>query len=263
MSMSNNMTGHVAVVTGGTRGIGFGIAQALLEAGTSVLVTGRSADKGNQAAAELGGDQRLLFVVADSRVQAEVEHAIDAAIEKFGHVDILVNNAGGSSGFAEVAELSDEAWREAQDWILSSTFWATRRALPSMVAQRWGRIINISSVEGKMVKKPLASHYATFKHAVIGFTKAVAVEYGPKGITANAICPGAVETDLMKITGRTAAEAAGVSYESFLGGYAAESLTKSINTVEEVVAMAMLLASDAGAGVTGTAINVDGGTSPY
>ena len=126
MSMSNNMTGHVAVVTGGTRGIGFGIAQALLEAGTSVLVTGRSADKGNQAAAELGGDQRLLFVMADSRVQAEVEHAIDAAIEKFGHVDILVNNAGGSSGFAEVAELSDEAWREAQDWILSSTFWATR-----------------------------------------------------------------------------------------------------------------------------------------
>jgi NAD(P)-dependent dehydrogenase (short-subunit alcohol dehydrogenase family) len=260
---SNDMTGHVAVVTGGTRGIGFGIAQALLGAGASVVITGRSSDKGKQAAAELGEDRRLLFIAADSRVQADVERAVDTAIEHFGRVDILVNNAGGSSGFAEVADLSDEAWREAQDWILSSTFWATRRALPSMVDHHWGRIINISSVEGKMVKKPLASHYATFKHAVIGFTKAVAVEYGPKGITANAICPGAVETDLMKITGRKAAEVAGVSYETFLGGYAAEALTKCINTVDEVVAMAMLLASDAGAGVTGTAINVDGGTSPY
>jgi 3-hydroxybutyrate dehydrogenase/3-oxoacyl-[acyl-carrier protein] reductase len=263
MSISNDMTGHVAVVTGGTRGIGFGIAQALLEARASVVISGRSADKGKQAVAELGEDRPVLFVAGDSRAQADVEGLVDTAIERFGRVDILVNNAGGSSGFAEVADLSDEAWREAQDWILSSAFWATRRALPSMVDHHWGRIIDISSVEGKMVKKPLASHYATFKHAVIGFTKAVAVEYGPKGITANAICPGAVETDLMKITGRKAAEAAGVSYESFLGGYAAETPTKSINTVEEVVAMAMLLASDAGAGVTGTAINVDGGTSPY
>lgn len=263
MSVSGDMSRHVAVVTGGTRGIGRGIAQAMLDAGACVVISGRSADKGKAAIAEMGEDRPLLFVPADARIQADVEGLIDAAIRQFGHVDVLVNNAGGSSGFAEVADLSDEAWREAQDWILSSTFWATRRALPSMVSRRWGRIINISSVEGKMVKKPLASHYATFKHAVIGFTKAVAVEYGPKGITANAICPGAVETDLMKITGRTAAEAAGVSYEDFLGGYADETLTKNINTVDEIVAMAMLLVSDAGAGVTGTAINVDGGTSPY
>ena len=80
-----------------------------------------------------------------------------------------------------------------------------------------------------MVEKPLASHYATFRHTVIGFTAAVAVEHGSKGITGNAICPGAAETDLMKITGRKAAEAAGVSYETFLGGYAAGTLTKCIN----------------------------------
>jgi len=263
MSSHTDLRGHVAVITGGTRGLGRGIADAMLDAGASVVISGRSAEKGTAALAEMGEGRPVLFVAGDARVQADVEGLVDAAIERFGHVDILVNNAGGSSGFAQVAELSDEAWREAQDWILSSTFWATRRALPSMVQRGWGRVINISSVEGKMVKKPLASHYATFKHAVIGFTKAAAVEYGPKGITINAICPGAVETDLMKITGRKAAETAGVSYEDFLGGYAAEALTKNINTVEQIVAMAMLLASDAGAGITGTAINVDGGTSPY
>jgi NAD(P)-dependent dehydrogenase (short-subunit alcohol dehydrogenase family) len=263
MAENDQLKGRVAVVTGGSRGLGRGIAEAFLGAGAQVAISGRSAEKGRVAVAEMGGDTPVLFVEGDARVQADVEGLVDAAIAQFGHVDILVNNAGGSSGFAEVAELSDEAWREAQDWILSSTFWATRRALPSMVAGGWGRIINIGSVEGKFVQKPMASHYATFKHAVIGFTKAVAVEYSPKGITANTICPGAVETDLMQTVGRSAAEAAGVSYEDFLGGYAADALTKKINTVEEIAAMALLLASNAGAGITGTAINVDGGTSPY
>jgi 3-hydroxybutyrate dehydrogenase len=257
------LDGRVAVVTGGSRGLGRGIAEALLGAGARVVISGRSTDKGHVAVEEMGGRPPVLFVEGDARVQADIERLIDSAITAFGKVDILVNNAGGSSGFAEVADLSDEAWREAQDWILSSTFWATRRALPSMVDGGWGRIINISSVEGKFVQKPMASHYATFKHAVIGFTKAVAVEYGPRGITSNAICPGAVETDLMQTVGRSAAQAAGVTYEQFLDGYAADALTKKINTVAEVSAMALLLASDAGAGITGTAINVDGGTSPY
>jgi NAD(P)-dependent dehydrogenase (short-subunit alcohol dehydrogenase family) len=178
-------------------------------------------------------------------------------------VDILVNNAGGSGGFALVAELTDDAWNNAANWILNSAFWATRRALPSMVDNHWGRIINISSVEGKYIKKPYASHYATFKHALNGFTKAVALEYGPMGITSNAICPGAVETDLMRELGPEAATAAGVTYEEFLDGYAQETMTKRINTVAEVAAVARLLASEEGIGITGTVINVDAGTSPY
>jgi 3-hydroxybutyrate dehydrogenase/3-oxoacyl-[acyl-carrier protein] reductase len=257
------LLGKVAVVTGGTRGIGRGIAEAYLAAGASVVLNGRSPEKGERCLQELDAGERAAFVQGDARSQADIERLIDQAVEQFGRVDILVNNAGGSGGFALVEDLSDEAWHEAGDWILNSTFWATRRALKSMAQNKWGRIISISSVEGKSVKKPMASHYATFKHAVIGFMKAVAVEYGPMGITANAICPGAIETDLMKDVGAKAAEAAGISYEEFLGGYAEETLTKNINTVEEVAAVASLLASDYGAGITGTAINVDAGTSPF
>lgn len=263
MGAQGLLDGKVAVVTGSTRGIGRAIADAFLAEGASVVFNGKSADKGERALAEANVGDRAIFVQGDARVQADAEAVVDAAVDRWGRVDILVNNAGGSGGFAMVADLSDEAWKDAGDWILNSTFWATRRALKSMAANEWGRIINISSVEGKFIKKGWASHYATFKHAVHGFTKAVALEYGPIGITSNAICPGAIETDLMQTVGASAAEAAGVTYEEFLNGYAQETMTKKINTVDEVAAVAVLLASAAGGGITGTAINVDGGTSPY
>jgi len=132
-----------------------------------------------------------------------------------------------------------------------------------MLDRGWGRIINISSVEGKQANKPAVSHYITNKHAINGFTKAVAHEYGPRGITCNAICPGAVETDLMKEAGPVVAEQAGITYEQFLDNYAQESAIKRLNTVEEVAAMAALLASDVGGGITGALINVDGGTAQW
>ncbi len=132
-----------------------------------------------------------------------------------------------------------------------------------MLEGGWGRIINISSVEGKQGNKPAVSHYITNKHAINGFTKAVAHEYGTFGITCNAICPGAIETDMMKEAGPGAAEQAGITYEQFLDNYAQESSIKRLNTVEEVAAMATLLASAAGGGITGSLINVDGGTSQW
>ena len=135
------------------------------------------------------------------REQAEVEELIDGARRHFGGVDILVNNAGGSDGFALIHELSDEAWANALAWNLNGAFWATRRGLPYMLASRWGRIIAISSVEGKQATKAMVSHYITNKHAINGFVKAVAFEYGPHGITSNAICPGAIETDIIRVAG--------------------------------------------------------------
>ena len=258
-----SLDGRAAVVTGGSRSIGRGVAERLLADGARVVISGRDEVKGKQALEEMGAGDRAAFFAADARRQDDTEALIDFALDRYGRVDILVNNAGGSSGFAPLAELSDEAWREANDWILNSAFWATRGALPSMIASGWGRIINISSLEGKHVLHPQAAHYATFKAALNGLTRAVAVEYGPTGITCNAICPGAVETDLTRTAGALAAAAAGVSYEQFLEGYAAQALTKRLNTVEEVAAVAGLLASDAGAGITGSTINVDGGTSPW
>ena len=256
-----DLSGKVAVITGGTRGIGFGIAQAFLEAGASVVINGRSADKGRAAMAELAQPKRTLFVAGDVTRRLDVEAAINSAMHTFGRVDILVNNAGGSSGFASVAELTDEAWQQAAAWILHSAFWATRLALRDMRTRGWGRIINISSVEGKQANKASCSHYITFKHALNGFTKAVAFEYGAQGITCNAISPGAVETDLMTISGRDAAAAQGLSYEKFLDNYAQDASTKRLNTVAEIAGLAMLLVSELGIGINGAILPVDGGTA--
>jgi 3-hydroxybutyrate dehydrogenase/3-oxoacyl-[acyl-carrier protein] reductase len=215
-----DLTGRVAAITGGTRGIGRGLAEALLAAGASVAINGRTPAKGAQAIDELNAGNRAAFFAGDVTRQADVEAFIDQTIRTFGKVDILVNNAGGSSGFAPVEVLGDDAWRQAGDWILNSCFWATRRVLKGMKARGWGRIVNISSVEGRQANKANVAHYITFKHAMNGFTKAVAFEYGPYGVTCNAISPGAIETDLMKLAGAAAAESAGSSYQAFLDGYA-------------------------------------------
>jgi len=254
---------QVAVVTGGSRGIGRGIAEAFLDQGARVVISGRDPAKGQQALDELKMPDRVHFVAGDVRVKDDVERTVDQAVERFGRLDILVNNAGGSDGFAMVHELSDEAWNNALDWNLNAVFWATRRALQHMLPQQSGRIMCISSVEGKQASKPMVSHYITNKHAIHGFVKAVAHEYGPLGITSNAICPGAVETDLMRGPGREAATASGMTYDEFLEMYAAESAIKRLNTVEEVAAMAVLLASEEGGGITGALLNVDGGTASW
>ncbi len=252
---------RVAAITGGSRGIGRAIAEQFLAEGASVAINGRSEEKGAAAVAEMGGGNRVRFFAGDVKRQADVEGFIADVIAHFGRIDILVNNAGGSSGFAPVAELTDEAWQDALNWTLNSTFWATRAALRDMLTRQWGRIINISSVEGSRVNKASVAPYVTFKHAVHGLTKAVAFEYGPVGITCNAILPGAVETDLMKSAGPAAAAAAGISYEEFRAGYAEEAAIRRLNTAEEVSAMALLVASEVGGGITGALLDVNGGSA--
>jgi NAD(P)-dependent dehydrogenase (short-subunit alcohol dehydrogenase family) len=254
---------RVAVITGGTRGIGRGIAEAFAAQGAAVVMGGKSQAKGEQALEEMGIGDRAMFVACDVRRQEDVNNLIDQAARRYGSADIMVNNAGGSDRFALVHEMSDEAWQNALDFNLNAVFWGTRRALRYMLERGWGRIINISSVEGKQGNKPAVSHYITNKHAINGLTKAVATEYGTMGITCNAICPGAIETDTMKELGPQAAAGAGITYQQFLDNYAAESAIKRLNTVEEVAAMATLLASELGAGITGSLINVDGGTSQW
>jgi 3-hydroxybutyrate dehydrogenase/3-oxoacyl-[acyl-carrier protein] reductase len=254
---------RVAVITGGTRGIGRGIAEAFAAQGATVVLGGKSQAKGDQALAEMDLGDRAMFMACDVRRQEDVNNLIDSAAKRYGGVDILVNNAGGSDGFALVHQMTDEAWDNALALNLNAAFWGTRRALGYMLERGWGRIINISSVEGKQGNKPAVSHYITNKHALNGLTKAVAHEYGTMNITCNAICPGAVETDMMKELGPQAAASAGITYQQFLDNYASESAIKRLNTVEEVATMATLLASELGGGITGALINVDGGTAQW
>ncbi|MDK1346934.1 SDR family NAD(P)-dependent oxidoreductase [Streptomyces coeruleorubidus] len=263
MVATGSLDGRVAVITGSTRSIGRAIAEAFLADGATVVVSGRSEVKGKQALEEMDAGDRAVFHPCDANSQEDIEGLADFAAERFGRLDIWVNNVGGSSGFAPIHQLSDEAWHNALNLNVNGYFYGTRRALPKMLEGGWGRIINISSVEGKQANKPAISHYITNKHAIHGLTKATAFEYGTQGITCNAICPGAVDTDLMRAAGPAAAEAEGISYEDWLGRFAEHAATKKITTVEQIAAVASLLASEAGAGITGTLISVDGGTAQW
>ena len=256
------LEGRVAVVTAGSRGVGRAIVKAFLDEGASVVLNGRSEAKGQQALDELGAGAAARFVAADVTRREECERLLDQAIAAYGRIDILVNNAGGAADNAPVAEMSDHCLRVALDWCLWSTFWCTRRALNDMIPRGWGRVINISSLEGKC-GKPITSSYVAAKHAVNGLTKSCAEEVGEVGITVNALCPGAMDTDIMREVGVQIADARGISYDQFLDVFRAESATEEITETADVAAVAVLLASEAGSGITGSLVSVDGGTAPY
>jgi 3-hydroxybutyrate dehydrogenase len=256
------LEGKVAAINAGTRGIGRAVAEAFLAEGAKVVITGRTVEKGERALAEMDAGDNAHFIQADGLVREDCENVVDGTVERYGRIDILFNNAGGSKDNAPIAELTDEAMQYGLQVNFWSTFWCTRKALGYMIPQEWGRIINMSSVEGK-IGKPGLGQYVVGKHAVNALTKTCAHEVGTLGITVNAVCPGAIETDMMMEEGPAAAESMGMSYDELLDWFARETATKRLNDVGDVAAVAVLLASDAGAGITGAQISIDGGTAPY
>ncbi|MFM7409723.1 MAG: SDR family NAD(P)-dependent oxidoreductase [Actinomycetota bacterium] len=257
------LDGKVAAITGGTRSIGRGMAEAFLREGAKVVVNGRDAAKGEQALKEMGGGPNIAFFPGDARVQSTADGIVDFTIEKFGKLDIMCLNSGGVQNTAPVHLMTNEEWELEIDWNLNSVFWGMRKTLNHMIPRQTGRIIVTSSVEGKL-GKPGIPGYAATKHAVLGLMKAAAKEVGTLNITVNAILPGLIETDIVRETGPESAKAMGVeTYEGLLEMFAQESSIKRLNTVEEVAAAAVMLASDAASGITGTSWAVDGGTLPY
>jgi NAD(P)-dependent dehydrogenase (short-subunit alcohol dehydrogenase family) len=256
------LQGRVAAVTGGSAGIGRGIAEAFLAEGAKVAIMARNAGKAEAMLAEINAGDDLIFIQGDAMDQQSVEHFVTHTAERFGQIDILVNNAGGAGDLQPVANLSDEAFDECMKWNVYSTFWGIRKALQLMLPQKWGRIINISSMEGKH-GKPVLTAYTAAKHAVNGMTKSIAREVGTEGITVNAICPGLIITDIVKDNGPKTAEAMGMTFDEMVTTFSQEAAIQRPNTVEEVAAVAVLLASDVGGGITGTLMSVDGGTAQY
>ncbi len=256
------LDGRVACISGGTRGIGRATAEAFVREGAQVVINGRSADKGAAALAEMDAGDNVHFIAGDVKKREDCEALVQGTVDKFGKIDILFANAGGASNHAPVAELTDDAMQDSLLWNYWHTFWTMRAALGHMIPQESGRIITMSSVEGK-VGKPGISIYVAAKHAINGLTKSAAQEVGTMGITVNSVCPGAIETDIMAVEGPPAAEAMGLTYDGLLDMFAQESAIKRLNEVEDVAEVCVLLASDAGAGITGSMISIDGGTSPY
>ncbi|MEC8821032.1 MAG: SDR family NAD(P)-dependent oxidoreductase, partial [Pseudomonadota bacterium] len=142
-----NLDGKVAAVTGGSAGIGRGIAEAYLAEGAAVAIMARNATKAQKTLDEVGAAERLIFIQGDAMQQDDVENFVDKTAAHFGQLDILVNNAGGAGDLQPTVDLSDEAFDEAMKWNVYSTFWGTRRALKLMIPQNSGRIINISSIQ--------------------------------------------------------------------------------------------------------------------
>ena len=257
------LDGKVAAITGSTRSIGRGIAEAYLREGASVVINGRSAEKGAIALQEMGGGDRVSFWQGDAVDQAAVEGIVDFAVERYGKLDIMVLNSGGVKESFPVALMTDEEWELEVRWNLHHVFWGMRKALNHMIPRQYGRIIAISSVEGKAGKPGIPGYNAT-KHAVCGLVKSASKEVGTQGITVNAILPGLILTDIVNETGPATALMMGLpNFDAMVELFSKDSAIKRPNTVEEVAAAAVLLATDVAAGITGCMFPVDGGTLPY
>ena len=194
-----DLTGKNAVVTGATRGIGFGIAKALAKSGASVACIGTNEEKLNASVAEIvadgGSAKAYICNVADSEAVAKTAETIIADFNK--KVDILVNNAGITRDML-MRRITDEQWNDVISVNLNGTFYVTRAFVEQMRRGKWGRIINISSISGLIGNKGQAN-YSASKAGVIGFTRTISKELANRNITANAICPGFIDTDMTAV----------------------------------------------------------------
>ena len=246
----------VSLVTGGGRGIGRAIAFSLGRTGTAVAIAGRTRSQLESTARELEGEgARAIALDMDVTSEESVAHAIDALRAGVSHLDILVNNAGVGGG-EPVAGSDVERWRRTIDTNLTGTYLVTRAALPLM--RPGGRIINLSSVLGRF-GVPGYTAYCASKHAVIGFTRALALELAPKQITVNAICPGWVDTQMAEKGMRQGAASTGQTFEQFRASALDRVPIKRIIQPEEVAGLVAFLASPAAAAITGQTYNICGG----
>lgn len=249
---------RVALVTGGSRGIGKAIARALAEQGAKVAICARDAEAVRQAADEISpGGGRVLALRADVAEKSDARALVRDIVARWGQIHILVNNAGINDRIP-IDSGEDARWLQVLTVNVVGTYYVTREVLRHMPNHDGGRIINISSVLGRF-GVPAYTAYCTAKHGIIGFTRALALEVAGRGITVNAICPGWVETDLAALGMRQTAEALGMSPEEFRRQALAMVPIQRILQPKEIADLAVYLASDASAGMTGQTINICGG----
>jgi 3-oxoacyl-[acyl-carrier protein] reductase len=241
------LAGRVAIVTGGARGIGRGIATAFAREGAALALVDRDERTLHEApdeCAEHGGE--AIAIVADMSDSRGVEEMVDRTLTELGGLHILVNNAGVCS-ISTVAEMELEEWRRIIDTDLTGVFLCTTAVLPAMMARRYGRIISVGSQLALKGSATMA-HYCAAKSGVHGFTRALAYEVAPYNITANVIAPGPIETDMLR-----------ADPQEWLDAKRAEIPPGRFGRVEEIAPTAVMIASDEGAYYTGSTLNVSGG----
>lgn len=249
---------RVALITGGSRGIGKAIARALAAQGARVAICARDGEAARKAADEISpGGGRVLAFRADVTDRGHVRTLLREIAARWGQIHILVNNAGINARIPIDSE--DEArWLEVLTVTLVGTYYVTRETLRVMPSHDGGRIINMSSVLGRF-GVPAYTAYCTAKHGILGFTRALALEVVGRGITVNAICPGWVETDMADLGMGETAAALGMTKEAFRKQALDAVPIRRILQPEEIAALAVYLASGAASGMTGQTINLCGG----
>ncbi|MEZ5925879.1 MAG: SDR family NAD(P)-dependent oxidoreductase [Hyphomicrobiaceae bacterium] len=257
----SELDGQVGVVTGGETGIGLGIVEALTAAGMHVVIGGLLADEGALAVAKVsktGG--KVEFKPTDVRHLAEVNDLVDSTVARHGRLDVMVNNAAIFDGFASCLDTSDALWESVININLRGCFYGCRAALRHMVPKEKGKIINVASVGGLRGAADGTSYTAS-KFAIVGMTRQIACDYAEKGISANAICPGVIQTNIransMKILGPDAPPMRGVGADP--DGFKRLVPERRRGQPGEIGNLAVYLASDKSSYIQGQAIAIDGG----
>ena len=255
------LKGKSAIITGSTSGIGLGIARAFAAQGCNVMLNGfGDAVQIEKLRAGLAAELKVtaLYSSADMAKPLEVAAMVDQVARRFGSVDVLINNAG-IQHVAPVEEFPVEKWDQILAINLSSAFHTIRIALPGMKSRNWGRIINVASAHG-LVASPFKSAYVAAKHGLVGLTRSVALETAGKGITCNAICPGFVLTPMVEKQIEDQSKARNISREDAISEVILERQpSKEFVKIDEIAALAVFLAGDAAASITGSAYSIDGG----
>jgi len=245
--------GKVALITGGTSGIGRATAIRFAEEGAKVAITGRNPERGEQVVQDIvasGGE--ALFIRSDVRKAEDCRQAVNLTLERFGRIDVLFNNAGVFHP-KSIPDCTEEEWDETIDSSLKGAFLMSKYVLPSMIERGSGSIIHTSSGWG-ILGGDKAAAYCAAKGGLIVMAKAMAIDHGPDGIRVNCVCPGDVQTPML----HDDAEKRGMSWDDYAAGAAERPLGRS-GTAEDIADAVLFLASDESSFVTGDALVVDGG----
>jgi NAD(P)-dependent dehydrogenase (short-subunit alcohol dehydrogenase family) len=245
-----SLAGEVAIVTGGSRGIGRAVVAAFLEHGAAVAFCGRDEEAGRRAEAELG--EGASFQVADVGSERDVAALVDMCVERFGPPSILVNNAGVNANF-DAVEMTEEQWDGFFAIDLKAAWLGAKHVLPYMLAAGRGSIVNVSSLHGFATLEGFFP-YAAAKSGLLGLTRSLALDYGPRGIRVNVVAPGFIRTRLVQES-IDRAEDTRAAEEGMVAGVA----LKRIGAPEEVARTVRFLASDDASYITGASLLVDGG----